>query len=285
MRKKVIILIILILILLASIIYLTILKNEKVIESDFKTEDEIISETEDFEIENIEITPEEIVDNTVAKIESVEESKEPELKQETSINKVTAKEEQKKDFVQKQEITTDNKKVVEVPRQDQTQTQKQEQEQPKTNNQTATEKPKQEQPKQEEQPKKEETAQNNKQETPTQNNQEQIKQEEPKKEESKVEKQEETKVEQEKKNIEEYKINQEMINRIKTIIKNNETEDMKTYGYEIVVDSSIPELTNEFTFTEKRVINKITWSCGIIKIYARDYYYNGNLVSTQCFIL
>ena len=139
--------------------------------------------------------------------------------------------------------------------------------------------------KQKEQPKKEETAQNNKQETPTQNNQEQIKQEEPKKEESKVEKQEETKVEQEKKNIEEYKINQEMINRIKTIIKNNETEDMKTYGYEIVVDSSIPELTNEFTFTEKRVINKITWSCGIIKIYARDYYYNGNLVSTQCFIL
>lgn len=268
---------------MASIIYLTILKNEKVIESDFKTEDEIISETEDFEIENIEITPEEIVDNTVAKIESVEESKEPELKQETSINKVTAKEEQKKDFVQKQEITTDNKKVVEVPRQDQTQTQKQEQS--KTNNQTATEKPKQEQPKQEEQPKKEETAQNNKQETPTQNNQEQIKQEEPKKEESKVEKQEETKVEQEKKNIEEYKINQEMINRIKTIIKNNETEDMKTYGYEIVVDSSIPELTNEFTFTEKRVINKITWSCGIIKIYARDYYYNGNLVSTQCFIL
>ena len=71
MRKKLIILIILILILLASIIYLTILKNEKVIESDFKTEDEIISETEDFEIENIEITPEEIVDNTVAKIESV----------------------------------------------------------------------------------------------------------------------------------------------------------------------------------------------------------------------
>ena len=135
---------------MASIIYLTILKNEKVIESDFKTEDEIISETEDFEIENIEITPEEIVDNTVAKIESVEESKEPELKQETSINKVTAKEEQKKDFVQKQE-------------------------QPKTNNQTTTEKPKQEQPKQEEQLKKEETAQNNKQETPTQNNQEEIK--------------------------------------------------------------------------------------------------------------
>ena len=272
MRKKVIILIILILILLASIKYLSILKNEKVIESDFKTEDEIISETEDFEIENIEITPEKIVDNTVAKIESVEEGKDSELKQETFNNKVTVKEEPKKDFVQKQEINTDNKKVVEVPKQDQTQ----KQEQPKTNNQTTTEKPMQEQPKKEEQSKKEETAQNNK---------EQIKQEEPKKEESKVEKQEETKVEQEKKIIEEYKINQDMINRIKTIIENNETEDMKTYGYEIIVDSSIPELTNEFTFTEKRVINKITWKCGKIKIYARDYYYNGNLVSTQCFIL
>ena len=281
MRKKVIILIILILILLASIIYLSILKNEKVIESDFKTEDEIISETEDFEIENIEITPEEIADDTVAKIESVEESKEPELKQEISINKVAVKEEQKQVLVQKEEIVKDNKKAVEVLKQEQTQ----KQEQPKTNNQTATEKPKQEQLKQEEQPKKEETAQNNKQETPTQNNQEQIKQEEPKKEESKVEKQEETKVEQEKKNIEEYKINQNMINRIKTIIENNETEDMKTYGYEIIVDSTIPELTNQFTFTEKRVINKITWKCGKIKIYARDYYYNGNLVSTQCFIL
>ena len=173
---------------------------------------------------------------------------------------MTVKEEQKKDFVQKQE-------------------------QPKTNNQTTTEMLKQEQLKQEEQPKKEETAQNNNQETPIQKNQEQIKQEEPKKEESKVEKQEQTEVEQENKNIEEYKINQEMINRIKTIIKNNETEDMKTYGYEIIVDGTIPELTNQFTFTEKRVINKITWKCGKIKIYARDYYYNGNLVSTQCFIL
>ena len=35
---------------------------------------------------------------------------------------------------------------------------------------------------------------------------------------------------------------EQMINRIKTIIENNETEDMKTYGYEIIVDSTIPEL-------------------------------------------
>ena len=84
---------------------------------------------------------------------------------------------------------------------------------------------------------------------------------------------------------EEYKINEQVINKIKTVIQNNETEDMKTYGYEIVIDSTIPELTNEFTFTEQRVINKITWKCGIIKIYARDYYFNGNYISTQCFII
>ena len=84
---------------------------------------------------------------------------------------------------------------------------------------------------------------------------------------------------------EEYKINEQVINKIKTVIQNNETEDMKTYGYEIVIDSTIPELTNEFTFTEQRVINKITWKCGIIKIYARDYYFNDNYISTQCFII
>ena len=59
----------------------------------------------------------------------------------------------------------------------------------------------------------------------------------------------------------------------------------KKYGYEIVPDSTIPELTNEFTFTEQRVINKITWKSGIIRIYARDYYFNGNYISTQCFII
>ena len=31
---------------------------------------------------------------------------------------------------------------------------------------------------------------------------------------------------------------------------------MKIYGYEIVVDSSITEITTQFTFTEKRVKDK-----------------------------
>ena len=85
--------------------------------------------------------------------------------------------------------------------------------------------------------------------------------------------------------IDEYKVNNQMINRIKEVINNNLSEDMKEYGYNIVEDSSIPELTNEFTFTEQRVINKLKFKNGTIRIYARDYYYNGNYVSTQCFII
>ena len=123
-------------------------------------------------------------------------------------------------------------------------------------------------------------------------NKQEEQQEEIKKEDGKVEEQEpvkeEIKVEEDKQEqiiTEEYKINEQMINKIKSIIENNETADMKKYGYEIVPDSTIPELTNEFTFTEQRVINKITWKSGIIRIYARDYYFNGNYISTQCFII
>ena len=106
-----------------------------------------------------------------------------------------------------------------------------------------------------------------------------VKQEEVKKEEIKQEE-----IKQEVK-AEEYKVNNQMINRIKEIIKNNETEDMKMYGYNIVVDSSIPDITNEFTFSEQRVINKLILKFGTIKIYARDYYNNGVYISTQCFII
>ena len=84
---------------------------------------------------------------------------------------------------------------------------------------------------------------------------------------------------------EEYKENFQMINKITDIINNNLSEDMKEYGYSIITDGSIPELTNEFTFTEQRVINKIKYKSGIIRVYARDYYYNGNYINTQCFII
>lgn len=88
-----------------------------------------------------------------------------------------------------------------------------------------------------------------------------------------------------KQDVEEYKINNQMINKLKEIIKNNETEDMKNYGYEIVVDSSIVELTNQFTLTEQRAINKIRLKYGTIRIYSQDYYFNGEYITTQCFII
>lgn len=110
---------------------------------------------------------------------------------------------------------------------------------------------------------------------------------ETKKEETPIVKQEEIKKEEIKQEVikEEYKINNQMINNLKEVIKNNETEDMKKYGYEIVVDSSIVELTNQFTYTEYRVKNKLTYKYGTIRIYARDYYYNGSYITTQCFII
>lgn len=85
--------------------------------------------------------------------------------------------------------------------------------------------------------------------------------------------------------IEEYKVNNDMINRMKNYILNNPSEDMKNYGFEVVVDSSITEQTNQFTYTEQRMRDKLNLRFGTIKIYALDYYYNGNLVMTECFIL
>ena len=84
---------------------------------------------------------------------------------------------------------------------------------------------------------------------------------------------------------EEYKVNNEMINKMKDYILNNPSEDMKQYGFEVVVDSSIVELTNQFTYTEQRMRDQLTWRFGTIRIYALDYYCNGNLVMTECFML
>ena len=82
-----------------------------------------------------------------------------------------------------------------------------------------------------------------------------------------------------------YLRNDKMIQRIKQVIQNNETEDMKRYGYNIVVDSSIKSQTNQFTFTENRVKTNIRYSFGTIRIYAEDYYSDGQLIMTQCYIL
>lgn len=84
---------------------------------------------------------------------------------------------------------------------------------------------------------------------------------------------------------EKYLKNDVMISKIKQVIENNVTDDMKNFGYTIVVDSSIKNKTNQFTFAESRVINAIRLKFGTIRIYAEDYYYNGQLIMTQCYIL
>ena len=109
------------------------------------------------------------------------------------------------------------------------------------------------------------------------------------KQETQEDKQEETKEESSSQvsqtNVEKYVRNYSMISRIRQVIQNNETQDMKTFGYNIVVDSSIKNQTNQFTFTESRVINAIRLKFGTIRIYAEDYYYNGQLIMTECYIL
>lgn len=85
--------------------------------------------------------------------------------------------------------------------------------------------------------------------------------------------------------IEKYVRNDDMINKIKQVILSNESNYMKQYGYEIVVDSSIKEKTNQFTYTENRVKSYLTYKFGTIRIYAEDYYVNSTLIMTECYIL
>ncbi len=83
-----------------------------------------------------------------------------------------------------------------------------------------------------------------------------------------------------------YVVNNQMINKMKTYIENNPSEDMKNFGFTVVVtDNSIKELTNGFTYTEKRVKNLISLKFGTIRIYAEDYYYNDEYVTTYCYLI
>ena len=72
-----------------------------------------------------------------------------------------------------------------------------------------------------------------------------------------------------------------MINTIKNVINSNQSEDMKLYGYNVVVDSSIIDITSQFTYTEQRVIDKIKYKFGTIRIYARDKYNKAEYISKQ----
>ncbi len=82
-----------------------------------------------------------------------------------------------------------------------------------------------------------------------------------------------------------YVYNAEMTQRIVDIINNNPSEFMKTYGFTVSIDSSIPSLTNQFTFFENRVIEKIQSKFGTIRVYAQDHYLNGEYLFTECYII
>lgn len=86
------------------------------------------------------------------------------------------------------------------------------------------------------------------------------------------------------KDEEKYVRNDAMINKIKQVIESNESEYMKQYGYNIVVDSSIKNQANQFTFTATRVKAYIKYCFGTIKVYAEDYYKNGQLIMTECYL-
>lgn len=108
----------------------------------------------------------------------------------------------------------------------------------------------------------------------------------PEKAEEKVESEMKTEEKQEiKQDKDEYKVNNAMIEQMRKVIQNNESSLMQELGYNIVVDSSIITETNQFTFTEYRVKNKIINAFGTIKIYAQDYYHNNQYMYTECYLM
>lgn len=82
-----------------------------------------------------------------------------------------------------------------------------------------------------------------------------------------------------------YKYNENMTNKMISVIKANESDYMKEYGYTVVVDESIITLTNQFTYSDQRVKDKLTYKFGQIRVYARDYFVNGEYKWTECYII
>lgn len=82
-----------------------------------------------------------------------------------------------------------------------------------------------------------------------------------------------------------YVYNAQMTQQLVDIINNNPSQFMQQYGYTVNIDSSITSLTNQFTFFENRVIEKIQNKFGTIRVYAQDYYLNGQYLFTECYII
>ena len=251
MKKKVFIIFILVILVLMFLVFM-LYKNSNIVSKNAMSENNIEIAKDNLETVSEEnANREEIVENIAENTETInneviEESFPVKNEVVNQIQKQTTISTNSKSIKQETNtsIPTQTKQKVETPKQ--TQTQKQE------STQTIT---------------KEEKIQNK--ET---KQEESIQKEEIKHEEKPV-------VPQEK-----YIRNDMMIAKIKSIIESNVTEDMKTYGYTIIVDSSIKERTNQFTFTENRVKSAICNKFGTIRIYAEDYYSGGQLIMTECYI-
>lgn len=209
------------------------------------------------------IPQEDVEENLIEQMDNIEDKTiQTENNQESQVNKVDTKTENTTSH------STDASQIVESNKSETIETKPQENIQnTESNNQVSNNK--------------------NKEET-KENTQENKKDEEKSKEEVEQETTEEKKqedVEQPKEIGEKYIQNDEMINKIKQVIENNVTEDMSMYGYEIIVDSSIKELTNQFTFTETRVKNALRFKFGTIRIYAEDYYKDEQYIMTECYII
>ena len=216
------------------------------------------------------ISQEDVEENLIEQMDNIEDKAiQTEDNQESQVNKVDTKTENTTNQ------STDVSQIVESNKSETIDTKPQENIQnTESNNQIANNK------------NKEETKENAQENTKDEEINEKV--EEESKEEVKQETTEETKqenVETPKETGDKYIQNDEMINKIKQVIENNVTEDMSMYGYEIVVDSSIKELTNQFTFTENRVKNALRFKFGRIRIYAEDYYKDGQYIMTECYII
>lgn len=83
--------------------------------------------------------------------------------------------------------------------------------------------------------------------------------------------------------VRKVKKNDTYIQKIKNYIENHESEKMIKYGYDIQIDSNIISDTSGFTYSEFNMSGLIGRS-GTYKIYAQDYYVNGQYVETRCYV-
>jgi len=85
--------------------------------------------------------------------------------------------------------------------------------------------------------------------------------------------------------VETWKYNATMAKQLKSDIENNPSDLMQEFDYNVIIDENIVNTTNQFTYTQSRVLDKIINKFGTIKVYARDYYVNGELRWTECFVI